>query len=65
MIGRRQIVKLGDGENCPTCWNVIMERVAHDPRWVPRPGRDWFKFWDKCPQCKRIQLYETQRVKEK
>lgn len=38
-----------------------MIRRSHPAKWKPRPGRQFFIFWDVCRKCRRIQHYEENR----
>ena len=52
---------LGVGKPCPKCQQT-MKRFGHPDDWTPRPGRNFFWYWDRCMPCRHIQHYEEARV---
>lgn len=53
---------IGDGNKCPKC-SAQMRRFQHKKMWAPGDKQPYyFKYWDKCPGCRRIQLYEIAKV---
>lgn len=55
-------VKVGMGRTCPKCKGK-MGRFEHKPEWRPKPKQPYyFKYWDKCGPCKRMQHYEEAKT---
>jgi hypothetical protein len=46
---------------CPRCDREMM-RMEHTPDWLPREGRYWYRFWDRCFSCGHIRHYEEAKV---
>jgi hypothetical protein len=44
-------VPITGGDNCPKCGNP-MQRYIHNPKWKPLPGQGFYKYWDKCMECR-------------
>jgi hypothetical protein len=54
-------VEIGTGIPCPVC-EQTMTRFEHHPGWKPKPGKYWFKWWDRCLSCGFIQHFEAAKV---
>ena len=58
---RKLAVEIGLGGSCPVC-KRSMTRFEHPPGWKPKPGRNWFKWWDRCLSCGFIQHFPEAKV---
>lgn len=59
---RAKSVRIDGGKGCPKC-KTAMQRYEHSPQWVPAPKQaSYFRYWDYCNTCNRMQLYEAARV---
>lgn len=54
-------ILIGDGNNCPKC-KQPMKRYEHDENWLPRSNSYYFKYWDTCKGCRRVQHYECAKI---
>lgn len=52
----KRAVRISDGKPCPKCGRT-MGRYQHHPDWLPRDGRVFYRWWDKCNPCGHVQLY--------
>lgn len=55
-------IKISGGKPCPKC-DMPMQRKEHPEGFKPKPGRNWFRYWDHCIPCGHVQHYESARVK--
>lgn len=60
--GRDVAVQIEGGADCPKC-GVAMQRYEHSAGWMPRSGRNWYRYWDRCGPCFHIQHYEAAKVR--
>jgi len=51
----------GDGNECPKC-HQTMKRYQHPVGFIPKPGRNHFRYWDKCKPCRHLQHYGEAKV---
>lgn len=49
-------VRIGDGEKCPKCFE-LMERRKHPEHWKNTKSY-YFTKWDYCQKCKHVQHYD-------
>jgi hypothetical protein len=59
---RKKAIRAGAGGMCPKC-KLVMQRFEHPEAWRPKANQPYFfKYWDICKGCRRIQMYEIAKV---
>lgn len=54
-------VPIAGGKPCPKCGKA-MQRYEHSADWRPKRGRNFYRFWDRCGPCSRVQHYSKAKV---
>jgi DNA-directed RNA polymerase subunit RPC12/RpoP len=55
-------IQVGMGNHCPVC-DTRMLRKKHPDGWTAKPKQPYyFRFWDCCNKCRRIQHYESAKI---
>lgn len=57
----KDIVPVKGGNNCKKC-KLLMQRFSHSEHWKPLPGRNYYRYWDRCFSCSSIWHYEEAKV---
>ena len=60
----RRPVRIKGGELCPDC-EIPMVRYQHSDRWQANPRFGYWRYWDRCYRCDRMQNYEAAKVEVK
>lgn len=57
-------ISIEGGKICPKCGSR-MQRWMHSRNWKLPIGQNYyFKYWDTCQKCRRLQHYEEAKVHE-
>lgn len=58
-------IQIGSGEKCEKCGKMTL-RYSHGADWRPKEGQAlYYKYWDRCLDCRRSKYYEAVRLVEK